>query len=108
MMRRICWLSSWSPVSTCERRKASGPSAEIKVGHSDRRRFDGGDYRSSEGSTGWRIGVRDEVDEGDGFVAVRAGTSGADASAEQVAVRAALGAEVAGLAGRALVDGDRA
>ena len=39
---------------------------------------------------------------------MRASTSGADASAEQVALRAALVAEVAGLAGRALVDGDRA
>ena len=36
---------------------------------------------------------------------MRASTSGADASAEQVALRAALGAEGAGFAGRALVDG---
>src|SRR6266540_5398510 len=54
-----------------------------------------------------RTVIRAEVHEGHGFVAVRAGTSGADASAEQVALRAALLAEVAGLAGRALIDGGR-
>src|SRR4051794_32124188 len=53
-------------------------------------------------------GIHPAVFTAQGFIAMRAGTSGADASAEQVALRAALLAEVAGFAGRALVDDDRA
>lgn len=49
--------------------------------------------------------VGDEVVDGDGFVAVGAWCSGAEACAEGVAVGAALGAEVAGLAVGACVDG---
>jgi hypothetical protein len=49
--------------------------------------------------------VVDEVVDGDGFVAVGAGASGADFSAPGVAVVAALLAEVAGFAGWAFVDG---
>jgi hypothetical protein len=46
-----------------------------------------------------------EITEEDGLLAVGAGTSKADHAAEAVAVRAALLAEVAGLARWALVDG---
>ena len=46
-----------------------------------------------------------EIAEEDGLLAVHAGTSEADHAAEAVAVRAALLAEVAGLAPWALVDG---
>ena len=35
-------------LRVCERRKASGPDAELKVGHSDRRRLHGCDDRSRE------------------------------------------------------------
>ena len=46
-----------------------------------------------------------EVGDGDGLVAVGAGPSGPEAPAEQLAVVAAAGPEVAGLARWALVDG---
>ena len=57
------------------------------------------------GSLGVLAAGGDEVADGDGFVAVRAWCSGAEACAEGVAVGAALGAEVAGLAVGAGVDG---
>ena len=50
----------------------------------------------------------DEIGQGDRLVAVWAGTTGADPAAEDAAARAALLAEVADLAGWALVDGGRA
>ena len=58
---------------------------------------------------GWQVEALDlqvqEIAEEDGLLAVGAGTSEADHPAEAVAVRAALLAEVAGLARWALVDG---
>ena len=47
----------------------------------------------------------EQLGEGDGIVAVRAETAKTEATAEDVAVRAALVTEEAGLAGWALVDG---
>ncbi len=47
----------------------------------------------------------EQIGEGDGVVAVWAGTAEAEATAEDVAVRAALLAEEARLAGRAFIDG---
>src|SRR5487761_1670871 len=46
-----------------------------------------------------------EVADGNSLVAVRAGPAGSDTAAEDSAVVAALPAEVAGLAGRALIHG---
>src|SRR5258706_15181933 len=46
-----------------------------------------------------------EVADGDGFVAVRAAAAGVEATAEQVAVRAAAFVEVAGLAVGTFIDG---
>jgi hypothetical protein len=49
----------------------------------------------------------EQIADGDRLVAVRAGATGTDPTAEDAAIRAALLAEVADLAGRALVDGGR-
>lgn len=56
-------------------------------------------------SHGPRLVVWSEVGQRDGLVAMRAGTAGTDAAAEQLAVVAPLLAQVAGTAPRALVDG---
>ena len=50
------------------------------------------------------VSCEEQIADGDRLVAVRAGTTGTDPTAEGVAVRAALVTEGAGLAGRALVD----
>jgi len=50
----------------------------------------------------------EEIGHGDRLVAVRAGTTRTEPTGEGVAVRAALLAEEASVAGRAEVDGDRA
>src|SRR6266545_3294704 len=60
---------------------------------------------SAGGGTSRR--VVEEIGDGDGLVARWAEPTGANPSAEGVAVRAALLAERAGLAGGALVDGGR-
>ena len=61
------------------------------------------------GHLGWPVGASDlqvqEIAEQDGLLAVGARASEADHTAEVVAIRAALLAEVASLAGWAFVDG---
>ena len=54
------------------------------------------------------VSSADEIGQRDRLIAVRAGTTGANPTAEDAAVRAALLAQGAGVADRALVDGERA
>lgn len=64
----------------------------------------------SDGRRRWpslRAGLSDEVGYSDGFVAVRAWSSGAKATAEDPAVVTPLLAEVAGVTAGALVDDRR-
>src|SRR5207244_13480131 len=68
----------------------------------------GRDAASSGSAVGGMVGLHlkvQEIAEEDGLLAVRARAAEADHAAEAVAVRAALLAEVAGLARWALVDG---
>src|SRR5947207_11062940 len=65
----------------------------------------GGHQTCSSAHGHHRVGLLGEVADGDGFVAVWAVAAGVDASAEQVAVRAAAFVEVAGFAVGAFIDG---
>src|SRR5687767_15235829 len=95
---RSCGWSSALSGASLRNEGAAGERSELRV--------PGAPAVGSARATS--VSREEQIADGDRLVAVWARATGPDATPEEAAVGAALATERSGLAGRALVDGDRA